>query len=300
MWRKQATISVQEEFAGKALPPDLEDSLPKELDDLFDRIRSGVRRSAELYIHLCSTMERLTKRNEGMAAESLRFSRALVELTEATADTYAVDTNDVPLLNEGLGATARRLAAAHGLLEDEARAWDSGVLEDVKRQRDCLVSMRDLFDRKDRLARDNIAVLERRIQSNEQKLAGLHGRSDRAQREAEEAKVEEAIVRVSGRRGARGSALLTRRRPGQAVDRGPARARRLHQGVCARRVRRVPAQPVRRVAAAPGLEPGARQIRRAAGGQLARARRRRGEHARRRVAQGDGEGRAGDCKLAWH
>lgn len=193
VWRKQATISVQEEFVGKTLPPTLEDSLPQNLQDLFDQVRSGVRRSAEVYINLCNLLERLTKRNEGIAADYLRFSLALQSLTEVSADTYAVDTNDVPLLNEGLTSTAKHLSASQSLLEDEARAWDEGVLEDFKKQRDCLVSMRDLFDRRDRYAKDNIPQLEKRIQANENKLTIIRAKLEQRPGEAE--KVEEAILR---------------------------------------------------------------------------------------------------------
>ncbi|OCK78398.1 hypothetical protein K432DRAFT_427320 [Lepidopterella palustris CBS 459.81] len=195
VWRRQATISVQEEFVGKTLPPGLEDSLPPSLPDLFDQVRSGVRRSAEVYINLCNLLERLTKRNEGVAADYLRFSLALQALTAVSADTYAVDTNDVPLLNEGLNSTAKHMLASQSLLEDEARAWDEGVLEDLKRQRDCLVSMRDMFDRRDRYAKDNIPQLERRIESNENKLAAIRAKPEHLQKPGEAEKVEEAIVR---------------------------------------------------------------------------------------------------------
>jgi sorting nexin-8 len=185
---------VQEEFAGKPLPPDLEDSLPKTLPELFDTVRSGVRRSAETYITLCSMMERLCRRNEGMAAEYLRFSAALSGLTESSRDTYAVDANDVPLLNEGLHATARHLDSSKQLLEDEARGWEEGVLEDLKRQRDTLVSVRDMFDRRDKYAKDNIPQLEKRIASNEAKLSAIRNKPDAKPGEAE--KVEEAIFKV--------------------------------------------------------------------------------------------------------
>ncbi|EON69493.1 hypothetical protein W97_08753 [Coniosporium apollinis CBS 100218] len=195
VWRKQATISVQEEFAGKTLPPTLEDSLPPTLQDTFDTVRSGVKRSAEMYIGLCNMMERLCKRNEGIAVENARFSQALQKLTEVTKDTYAIDTNDVPLLNQGLSSTAKHLSASQSLLEDEARAWDEGVLEDLKMQRDCLVAMRDLFERRDRLAKDNIPQLEKRIQSNENKLQGLRSRPEGAGKPGDVEKVEEAIVR---------------------------------------------------------------------------------------------------------
>ncbi|MCJ1401195.1 Sorting nexin mvp1 [Xylographa trunciseda] len=197
VWRKQATISVQEEFAGKSLPPGLEDSLPTNINDTFDTVRAGVKRSAETYIALCNLMERLAKRNQGVAADYLRFSTALKTLTDESESTYATDTNDVPLLNEGIKSTAKHLETSHSLLEDEARAWDEGVLEDLKRQRDSLVSVRDMFDRRDRYAKTNIPQLERRIESNEAKLANLNGRPDGSVKPEELQRVEDAIIGAS-------------------------------------------------------------------------------------------------------
>ncbi|MCJ1481745.1 Sorting nexin mvp1 [Schaereria dolodes] len=194
VWRKQATISVQEEFTGKPLPPGLEDSLPVNLIDTFDTVRAGVKRSADAYISLCNLLERLVKRNQGMAADNLRFSLSLKTLTEESQTTYATDTNDVPLLNEGIVSTAKHLETSQSLLEDEARAWDEGVLEDFKRQRDTLVSVRDMFDRRDRYARDNIPQLERRIENNENKLAGLRSRPEGTLKAGEQEKVEQAIL----------------------------------------------------------------------------------------------------------
>lgn len=196
MWRKQATISVQDEFTGRALPPDLEDSLPPNLTDTFDTVRSGVKRSAEIHINLCSLLERLAKRNHGLAADQLRFSFALQSLTEVTRDTYALDNDDIPLVNEGIKSTARHLSTSQSLLEDEAKAWDEGILEDLKRQRDCLVSVRDMFDRRDRYARNNIPQLERRIESNERKLQDLRARPQGTAKPGEIEKVEEAIFKV--------------------------------------------------------------------------------------------------------
>lgn len=163
---------------------------------MFDTVRSGVRRSSEIYINLCNMLERLAKRNEGLAGEYLRLSQALQSVTECTADTYAVDQNDVPLLNEGVLATAKHLSTNKSLLEDEARAWDLGVLEDLKRQRDALVSMRDMFDRRDKYSKDNIPQLERRIANNESKLAGIRRKPESQVKPGEAEKVEDAIVKV--------------------------------------------------------------------------------------------------------
>lgn len=193
VWRKQATISVQDEFVGRTLPPDLEESLPNDLVDTFETVRSGVKRSADIYFNLCTLLERLAKRNDGLAADHLRFSLALQSLTEVTKDTYAVDTNDIPALNEGIFATARHLSTSQSLLEDEARGWTEGVLEDLKRQRDCLFSVLEMFDRRDRYARNNIPQLERRIETNEQKLQDLHARPAGTVKPGEIEKVGDSI-----------------------------------------------------------------------------------------------------------
>ena len=140
-------------------------------------------------------MDRLVKRTEGVAADHGRIALSLASLTEASADTYATDTNEVPLLNDGLVALSKHLRTGQGLLEDESRAWDAGVLEDLKRQRDGLVSVRDMFERRDRLDRDNIAQLERRIEANEGRLAQLRTREGVKPGEIE--KVAESIIKVS-------------------------------------------------------------------------------------------------------
>lgn len=199
VWRKQANLSVQDEFAGRALPPGLEDSLSPQLEELFQQTRNGIRRSAELYITVCNIMDRLVKRSEGIAADHARIAVALTSMTETTGDTYASDTNEVPLLNDGLVAMSRHLRTSQTLMEDESRAWDEGVLEDLKRQRDALVSVRDLFDRRDRLDKDNIPFLERRIQNNETKLTTLRAKPEGMVKPGEIERVVEAIIKVRTR-----------------------------------------------------------------------------------------------------
>lgn len=196
VWRKQAAISVQEEFTGKTLPPTLEESLPTTLTETFDIVRLGVRQSVEIYVNLCGLLDRLIRRNEGFAADYLRLSLALQSLADTSESTYAIDTSEVPLLNAGLQATAKHLTLSQSLLEDESKAWDGGVLEDLKRQRDALVSVRDMFDRRDRLAKNNIPSLERRIENNTNKLANLRSRPQGTVKPGEIEKVEEAIVKV--------------------------------------------------------------------------------------------------------
>jgi hypothetical protein len=92
---------------------------------------------------------------------------------------------------------SRHLRNAQTLMEDEARAWEEGVLEDLKRQRDALVSLRDLFDRREKLDKDNIPQLERRIAANEAKLAALRSKPEGMVKPGEIEKIVEMIIKVS-------------------------------------------------------------------------------------------------------
>jgi sorting nexin-8 len=162
---------------------------------LFETTRAGVKKSAEIYINLCTLLDRLAKRNEGLAADHGRLAASLQTLTEASADTYKSDASAVGLLNEGLTATSRHLTRSKELLEDEARGWDLGVLEDLKRQRDELVSMRELFERRDRLDTDSIPKLQARIARSEEKLRGVQAKPAELVKPGEAEKIQEGIVR---------------------------------------------------------------------------------------------------------
>jgi sorting nexin-8 len=134
------------------------------------------------------------KRNEGLAADNSKFSLALQSLTESSKDTYAIDANDVPLLNDGISAVSKHLSSTQTLLDDEGQAWDQNTLEDLKTIRDSMVSMRDMFDRRDRYARDNIPQLERRIESSEAKLQQLRSKPAGTVKPGEIEKVESSII----------------------------------------------------------------------------------------------------------
>lgn len=82
------------------------------------------------------------------------------------------------------------------MLVDESRAWDEGILEDLKRQRDVLVAMKETFDRRDRLANDNVSSLEKRITNAEAKIQTIRGKPDAAAKADQIVKLEDQIKRV--------------------------------------------------------------------------------------------------------
>jgi sorting nexin-8 len=83
-----------------------------------------------------------------------------------------------------------------GVLGDESRAWDEGILEDLKRQRDVLVAMKEAFERKDRLAGDNIPSLEKRIVNADTKIQAIRARPDAETRVDQITKLAEQINKV--------------------------------------------------------------------------------------------------------
>jgi sorting nexin-8 len=138
----------------------------------------------------------MAKRNEAAAQDYSRLSNSLQGLVDISASTYAIDTNDVPLLNEGISATAKHLSASQSLIEDETRAHEQGLLEDLKSLRDGFVSMREMFDRRDRYSKDTIPYLERRIETTQNKLAVTRGKPEGLVKPGEIEKLEESIIKV--------------------------------------------------------------------------------------------------------
>jgi sorting nexin-8 len=66
----------------------------------------------------------------------------------------------------------------------------------LKRQRDVLVAMKETFERRDRLAGDNIPNLEKRITNAELKIQNIKGKPDAMQRADQITKLEEQILKV--------------------------------------------------------------------------------------------------------
>ncbi|KAF8465330.1 hypothetical protein BDZ91DRAFT_776676 [Kalaharituber pfeilii] len=203
VWRKQANLSVVDEFTTRlqTLTPqqirEIEASLPENLEQTFETVRSGLRKSAETYIGLCTLVERLGKRQEGVASELARFATALDSLTDVSEATYAVDTGDIPGMNEGLSCVARYLGNAQTLMIDEARGWEEGLLEDLKRQRDGLVAMREMFERRERMKDDQVPALEKRIKAAEKRMEVA---AELAKLQAQIAKDKQSIVEAMARR----------------------------------------------------------------------------------------------------
>ncbi|KAK9364952.1 hypothetical protein V1509DRAFT_634712 [Lipomyces kononenkoae] len=193
VWRKQASVSVEDEFTGRSLPDGLIESWNSAEAERWEQVKSGVKMEAELYTHLCLLIDRMEKRQESVAVDHQRFASSLNTLQEVTQKTYSVDATDLSLINDGIKTVSKYLNNAQTLLEDESRGWEIGVLEDFKRHRDTLISIKELFDRQEKLDINTIPYLERRISNNETRLTGMRDRSDFKQADAD--RIQSSIQR---------------------------------------------------------------------------------------------------------
>ncbi|BFZ64343.1 Sorting nexin mvp1 [Saitoella coloradoensis] len=194
VWRKQASVTVQEEFDGiDTIPEGLVEGLPPNLDEVVERVRTALKVQGQTWIGMCTLLERLARRQEGFAMDLFRVSLSLGALVDDSSASICPTHNcqACPTTNRGLSLVSKHLQHAQGLLEDESRAWDDGVLEDLKRQRDKVVGMREMFERWEKGSGDDVAKLEKRIRTSEAKIAVLRLKEGK---EGEITKLEQGIV----------------------------------------------------------------------------------------------------------
>src|SRR5271169_4006254 len=145
----------------------------------------------------CHILDRLRHRIRLTSVDYGRYANFLTQLSEDTDLCPVASCADCPSIDNGLRSVARGLDLVSGVLGDESRAWDEGILEDLKRQRDVLVAMKECFDRRDRLAGDNVPSLEKRITNAESKIQNYQSRPDAATKADQISKLEDQIIKVN-------------------------------------------------------------------------------------------------------
>jgi sorting nexin-8 len=152
------------------------------------------------YSRQCRILDRLRHRIRLTSIDYSRYANFLTQLSEDTDLCPVATCVDCPSIDNGLRSVARGLDLVSGVLGDESRAYDEGILEDLKRQRDVLVAMKEAFDRRDRLAGDNVPSLEKRITNNEVKIQTIRGKPDADTKVDQITKLEEQIKKVTLRK----------------------------------------------------------------------------------------------------
>ncbi|KAL1925654.1 uncharacterized protein VTP21DRAFT_537 [Calcarisporiella thermophila] len=176
LWRRQNIFSLEDEFkrlyeCGK-LSVDVRGETC-DLENQLDRVRKRLPKSIEYYQNMCLIVERLARRWEGTAADFVRYGLSLNSLCENEKECHVEGCSYCPQLLRGYEMISAHMQRGGSILEDQTRAAYDGILESLKRHRDLLVSLRNLFERKDRLGVDTIDTLQKRIQHNQNKLDSI-------------------------------------------------------------------------------------------------------------------------------
>ncbi|RUP45908.1 hypothetical protein BC936DRAFT_147597 [Jimgerdemannia flammicorona] len=186
IWRRQFPPSVEEEFARKRpSPADFESQIPVDLDDRLEKVRKRLGPSIEHYKNMCFILEKFIRRYESAATDYVRYGSTLNMLGDTEKQCHLEDCHNCGQVVRGYQQVSAYMERASTILEEQANADNDGVLENLKRHRDLLVSVKELFDRKDRLSGNTIELVQKRIAGNQIKLAAAReqaGQEDMARR----------------------------------------------------------------------------------------------------------------------
>ncbi|KAG0025775.1 Sorting nexin mvp1 [Podila clonocystis] len=171
-WRKNAVISTEEEFASRLpMSAALARQIPADLELQLELIKHRLPGSVEYYRGMVHVMDRIQKRTEANAADYTRFSLALNALADCEKQCHVEECYSCGQLSQGYIKIGSHISQSSLLLEEQGIAIQRGMVEDLKRHRDLLVSLMELLQRRDRNNFFSLTqTLKKRIEANEIKL----------------------------------------------------------------------------------------------------------------------------------
>ncbi|KAJ9106295.1 hypothetical protein QFC21_001440 [Naganishia friedmannii] len=185
-WRKKNRVNLDEESTQKKLDKAAEMRIPSDLDTKLDLLRSSLPILVESYSKLVMIAEKAVKRMEAAAADQARMAMTLATLGEKQPMSCWRCAN--PETANGIGGNAcnlckgvsRGLAAVGDTFTKEAedsdrRAKDTalGTIEMLKQERDVFVAFSQLFLRHDKLSKDTVDTLRKRVEAKQKKLSAV-------------------------------------------------------------------------------------------------------------------------------
>ncbi|KAF9951868.1 Sorting nexin mvp1 [Mortierella alpina] len=175
LWRKNVVISTEDEFTSQLpIPESLPKQVPLDLELQLENIKRRLPTSIEYFRSMVHVMDRVQKRTEATAADFMRYSLALNALADCERQCHVEDCFNCGQLSQGYSKIGSHICQASNVLEEQAKAMQRGMVEDLKRHRDLLVSVGELLERRDRSREGTmVGILQKRITSNEAKLRGL-------------------------------------------------------------------------------------------------------------------------------
>ncbi|KAF0544214.1 sorting nexin [Gigaspora margarita] len=173
VWRRTNSPDLEEEYLKRQITPEMERRIPEDLDKRLEKVVNKLDDTVDHYRNMCNIMDRIARRQEGMATDYMRYHLSLNSLIEKEKGCYIEDCHNCSQVVQGLEHVSKHFHTTSTIMEDASAATLESALENLKRQRDLLVSFRETFERKDRLAADTIDSLDARIKSNKERHGSL-------------------------------------------------------------------------------------------------------------------------------
>ncbi|KAF9997539.1 Sorting nexin mvp1 [Entomortierella chlamydospora] len=175
LWRKNVVISTEDEFTSQLpISESLAKQVPLDLELQLESIKRRLPASIDYYRNIVHVMDRIQKRTEATATDYMRFSLAVNALADCEKHCHVEDCYNCGQLSQGYSKIGTHISQVSNFLDEQAKATQRGMVEDLKRHRDLLVSVKELLQRRDRLREaGTIETLEKRIATNEAKLKTL-------------------------------------------------------------------------------------------------------------------------------
>ncbi|KAK4051202.1 Sorting nexin mvp1 [Microbotryomycetes sp. JL201] len=170
-WRKNAQISLDEEFHSRALTSAEEASIPADLDTRLGSLRSRILNLIEQWAAVVHAIDRIAHRRQNQGGEWDKLYDALHGVLDVERNGWRLkEVVDVEADEQALMDTSRSMGALEG---SSAKTMIDSIVEEVKRHRELYVNFRDLFARHMTLAPDAVEKLRRRTEANLRKLRSI-------------------------------------------------------------------------------------------------------------------------------
>ncbi|KAI8138095.1 hypothetical protein BJV82DRAFT_699062 [Fennellomyces sp. T-0311] len=170
-WRRANPPVVDDEFVRKQpSAAELECYIPQDLDARLESIKSKLSTITDHYNNKCTVLERLIRVSEVQSREFVRYSITLNAMSEIEQECYVPGCQSCQQVVRGYEAVAKHMQRAGTILDDQALAGSNGVLENLKRHRDLLISFKEMMDRKEKLEVNQIDSLSKKISANKAKV----------------------------------------------------------------------------------------------------------------------------------
>ncbi|WVW79221.1 hypothetical protein I302_101187 [Kwoniella bestiolae CBS 10118] len=187
-WRKRTKVNTDEESSSKKLNTAQEMAIPSDLDEKLGILRDNLPSILNSYQKLVLLSEKFLIRLINHSADSSRLSlsvRSIGESLNKSCFRCTNSTNDRGTVNTGGESCSLCQGVSKGL-DDVGESWIriaeeterrvtaiTDHIESLKSTRDLYLSFRDLFIRHEKLSKDNVDTLRKKVEARNKKIEQL-------------------------------------------------------------------------------------------------------------------------------